>query len=114
MPSSKHTPEPWIFDLTEYPSVHEKGGDAVCQMGYGDGDTMPNADANAARIVACVNACAGMADPAAAIRTLLELVAEQSRWDCDCDLPGLGEDGIIECRGCRARAALEGLGGSDA
>lgn len=71
---SKHTPEPW-FHHKPSGSQHTSGGyinnsasrniDAICHV-YG-GDT---GLADAGRIVACVNACAGMENPAAEITEL--------------------------------------------
>lgn len=72
MPS--HTPEPWearvSYDVTGYPKI------AVQGLARGDAD---RDEANAVRIVACVNALAGIADPAAALnlaRLVLGKVAQ--------------------------------------
>jgi hypothetical protein len=65
----KHTPEPWQFKDTEMKITGT--GDLFClqvianvtpKMDFAKG--MGTQCANAARIVACVNACAGMDDPA--------------------------------------------------
>ena len=71
---SKHTQEPW-FHHKPAGCQHTSGGyinnsasrniDAICHV-YG-GDT---GLADASRIVTCVNACAGMEDPAAEIDEL--------------------------------------------
>lgn len=67
----KHTPEPWetrkcltadhqrvaSFDLVIPPTVNSVGAEVIASV-WGE-------EANAARIVACVNACAGIADPTA-------------------------------------------------
>lgn len=63
---AKHTPEPWTaapFD-GEFERVQARG----CVVA----ECVPqdNMSANAARIVECVNACEGMADPAAEIAAL--------------------------------------------
>ena len=42
----------------------------------------------------------------AAAPAMFEITEEISRWGCDCDHPEPGEDGIIVCLSCRARAAL--------
>lgn len=59
-----HTPEPWFIAKTEPAEIrtHPSGGVVI-------GETIPNAY-NASRAVACVNACAGMADPAKEIAIL--------------------------------------------
>lgn len=62
---SKHTPEPWYDEVS-----HISGGTpGACEVVpiYGD-------DNNRARVVQCVNACTGMADPAAEIAALRRAV----------------------------------------
>jgi len=64
-PTTGHTPEPWRVE-TPYTSV---GSDDVFAFTTNIIALHPStARANAARIVACVNACAGLDDPAEAIR----------------------------------------------
>jgi hypothetical protein len=68
--ASTHTAEPWVF---AYGSIYQ-GDDAntveeftgrIANMDRDNPRTTPcERDQNARRIVACVNACAGMADPA--------------------------------------------------
>ena len=63
---SEYTPEPWRVGRYHYSDVVE------CQSGnilLSKTEELDNATgiANARRIVACVNACAGMADPEAEI-----------------------------------------------
>jgi len=84
----KHTPEPW----------YAAGG----RIFYQKGERIPSDSfiakflaspryaqnvktsyANAARVVACVNACAGMADPAAEIAALRARVAELEKEATD-------------------------------
>ena len=80
---SKHTQEPWQvhhdIDAGEWPMIMSGGvvdgkiianvnPKSFCCVG-GDFVEMPSAD-NARRIVACVNACAGMGDPTAEIAEL--------------------------------------------
>ena len=61
MSENKHTPEPWVIGRPP-PNGEQTIGDknglmvAVATTGYG-----VNSEANARRIVACVNACAGCA-----------------------------------------------------
>ena len=73
---SKHTPEPWGDSQLRLCFVEfEKLGITVSIPQYADEE----AKANSRRILSCVNACAGMADPAAEIaelkRQLDELLA---------------------------------------
>jgi hypothetical protein len=63
--NTKHTPEPWKHN--EEQIIGDTLLIALCHHGY---------KANAARIVACVNACAGMDDPAKEIATLRDRIAE--------------------------------------
>ena len=69
----KHTPGPWfehnlaIGDGARGPFTYPLGRDAE------------TAAANASRIVACVNACEGLADPGAAIKALRASLAETLR-----------------------------------
>lgn len=73
MTDTKHTPEPWKavadddedFDSEYYIEVVSKRSGHRCQLGSG---TFSEEDAR--HIVACVNACAGMTDPAAEIAAL--------------------------------------------
>ena len=67
----KHTPEPWLVDPDE-PTIHaidRRVLIADCRVTQVAATRPPREpgvdDANADRIVACVNACAGIADPAA-------------------------------------------------
>lgn len=62
-----HTPEPWCICTTEPAEIRTHPYDGICI-----GHTIPNAY-NAARIVAAVNACAGMADPAKEIAEIAQL-----------------------------------------
>ena len=94
MSAPKHTPEPWNYGgsitgcgFSTY--INAAGGGVIGSAGdhdtrcgglhvmyasrfYND-DPAKQAQANAARIVACVNACAGMADPADHIERLKDL-----------------------------------------
>jgi len=83
MSDTKHTPEPWKIDehenhffiMRRWGGGVEPGNSSVFGSAYGAhigslefvGDTAvptrKQAEANARRIVACVNACKGMADP---------------------------------------------------
>ena len=71
---TRHTPEPWRVKFAHGTSdVYDKEGELIALVYPTEG---PENAANAARIVACVNACKGMADPAAEIAALRARVAE--------------------------------------
>ena len=63
---SKHTPEPWEFESEpQYCSeIIGSNGDSVCTF------VEDPSGVDVDRILSCVNACAGMADPAAEIAEL--------------------------------------------
>ena len=73
---SKHTPEPWVFDDRPDIDTNFYSDDATgsiigeCQEYTFAHRDIEERRANASRIVTCVNACAGMADPAAEIAEL--------------------------------------------
>ena len=76
---SKHTPEPWFDDSAThdepYQNIKILGDEnrGICWLWIDDApvdDWNAEQRANANRIVTCVNACAGMADPAAEIAEL--------------------------------------------
>ena len=120
---SKHTPEPWIVcehdagcrDATNFglsiEQDRERCGEEpsiIAEVDIdGDGIDLETGRANAARIVACVNACAGMDDPAAEISRLRARLAawkaEAEAWrqadDCD---PMVRGECIREARERRA------------
>lgn len=84
-PTPAHTPGPWHTRATNedsslvYEVLTESGGLVAYVVGYNvyDGADDPETDANAARIVACVNALDGIDDPVAAlaeVRSLREQV----------------------------------------
>lgn len=64
----KHTPEPWIGTGMTTIRAAAHNTEVGSTTGYSTGDAA--ATANRDRIVACVNACAGMDDPAADIARL--------------------------------------------
>jgi len=103
----EHTKEPWHYaphhgevDIMAHNPSH-----AVCRMfvdrGIGADTAQPTPKQDAVRIVACVNACAGIPNPAAIPAALAALVesAKQHRARGD-----NGHAGIIEL----ALAALKG------
>lgn len=69
---SKHTPEPWRIEWQ--PGQTPKHTYTHCVMAGDDSlcDTLTEADA--ARIVTCVNALAGIEDPAAFVEAVRELL----------------------------------------
>ena len=78
---SKHTSEPWAYGHTHGNTlIVQQGEDPTYCPTFIAATGMPgkafpaNGTANAARIVACVNACQGMTDPAAEITALREAV----------------------------------------
>ena len=115
-----HTPEPWhvSHDLGEGISIaHEIAphcgkliplAEAKFWLSAKEPDARETAHANAHRIVACVNACAGMADPAAeiaALRVALEIAATtlETVWK-ERDPKNIA----AKCASQRARTALKG------
>jgi hypothetical protein len=75
----KHTPEPWEWAIEDgFRTVRVDGYGTITVVKGGAGLTCINAemgDANAARIVACVNACAGISNEALESGVVAELVA---------------------------------------
>lgn len=77
--STKHTPTPW--DADSAPGLLQTAdGRIIATLTPDAGDglvpwTEAEQEANAARIVQCVNACEGMADPAHALRIVREELA---------------------------------------
>ena len=63
--TQKHTPEPWEVEGQFYDAhrIVDTNGVPICQLWYKDESPMPNQESNAARIVACVNAMAGIEHP---------------------------------------------------
>lgn len=84
---SGHTPEPWVIDGRVRLATNFYSDDATGSIIGGCNDyqfafrPLEERLANAARIVACVNACAGMDDPAAEIQRLRDTAATPSLND---------------------------------
>lgn len=74
----KHSPEPWALNPYDggapeiYGFSHRGQTRAIARVLYHNGSEDPEVRANAHRIVACVNALAGIEDPAAAIAAARE------------------------------------------
>lgn len=70
--SPAHTPEPWTSSF----ATVRKGNTPLAEC-HNDHPLLPG-EANAARICAAVNACAGMTDPEAEIKALRDALIEAS------------------------------------
>jgi len=66
--------EPWQNELGDFEIYPSTGGDATA---YAEGARTRD------RVIACVNACAGMRDPAAEMQALRDAVKEARRAICD-------------------------------
>ena len=72
MSENKHTPEPWAIDPDDRPNMHWNNhivseanpNIAICFMAHDGTEQNERGEANARRIVACINACAGCATEA--------------------------------------------------
>ena len=96
---SKHTPEPWrVLD------GGCDGGIAIVQISHITRDVweIPRCAEDLHRIVACVNACEGMDDPAAEIERLRARVAEYK-------LAHEGSEAVIHMAIARLGGLVEGL-----
>lgn len=97
MTTTKHTAEPWqTFQSDAGGIVADDKGNTLASLPWAGDNHDP--EANAARIVACVNACAGIDDPVKAIngaKAALKVMADM--------LVGSGSQ--------QARNALRALGG---
>ncbi len=87
MPEAKHTPEPWAvathdgypFIVTDTPKPYTVAEVRAFTIGCGD-DNPDDGQADAARIVACVNALAGLNPEAVAlIRPTLSAIARRAQ-----------------------------------
>ena len=80
----QHTQEPWTVG-TNHPCRILKVG-TTCYP-CDEGTETDKEKANALRIVACVNACAGMEDPAAELRQLRAALREACQYIPDGSVP---------------------------
>lgn len=96
---SKHTPGPWILEKPELDcvAISASSGDwldlASVVIRVNDKHD-PEGQANAARIVACVNACEGLADPSVVpdLLAALEGIELKSAGSiCDSGRPDINE-----------------------
>jgi hypothetical protein len=81
-PASAHTPEPWKVLNPGKPHVvvvtekwDSTDGTLICYPGRHTSAVDTEVQANAQRIVACVNACAGIADPQSWRETMERMIA---------------------------------------
>lgn len=96
------TPEPWKVKEHLYRTPRDVLKDYSIE--HNGAQIMTGAKLNADRIVACVNACKGMADPKAEIAALRDTLEQIGRSAC---LRQFNRDKCI-CFSCMARAALAG------
>lgn len=75
MSDDKHTPEPWKVGKFGHSITPSNGRGSICRF-EGLRNMLQRYEANAKRIVNCVNACAGIDNPPEAIRKLVEVVPE--------------------------------------
>lgn len=75
----KHTPEPWALSETEC-DIMGKDNVFVMEEMYHDNDIWHNPN-DMPRIVACVNACAGIEDPAKAIQAARGAIQHLLEWE---------------------------------
>lgn len=81
MSENKHTPEPWAIDPDDRPNMHWNNhivseanpNIAICFMAHDGTEQNERGEANARRVVACVNACAGIDTE------LLEIIADNDK-----------------------------------
>ena len=117
--SPTHTPEPWNVERPfQDPGVYIAGPNTgliaklyVPEAMLYNGDKQVSIDGNAARIVACVNACAGMTNPATEIKALRDAL-ESCAWvisECSVGKDKLAD--LFPIRLSQARAALSAFGG---
>ncbi len=91
--SEKHTLEPWLYRPDKHDDwgfIRDIEGHCVCvaansRIGYDQHDEYRRAgkdpyESNARRIIDCVNACAGMDDPAAEIAALKAEIHRLKEW----------------------------------
>ena len=117
MSTTKHTAEPWSITLDERPelggaffTIRDSNGGPLAIVLDPDQDSTPDGDvaaaeqANAARICACVNACADIEDPA-----VLAKAREGLRYLIKCLDPEspIGAEEMAQC----AAEILRALGG---
>ena len=97
---SDHTPAPWSTDTsltTGEPIIRAVEAPDLCLAVFCETD--PDGEeskANAARVVACVNACEGIDDPAATLAEVRDMLNMLSRMSLDDEIEG-GMSGDDAC-----------------
>lgn len=83
MSTTQHTPEPWVTvaHASGRPTLIQSNGKHLAECWSLDRNI--NCQANAERIVACVNACAGMEDPAKEIAELIRIKKAIEPYDAN-------------------------------
>ena len=113
MSAKHHTPGPWTTRKGNTRWSVVGGGQYIAYAVSGTPGLGPDGErANAERIVACVNACEGLADPAVVPELLaaLKVVTECLESTRDCSL-GNDPEGSAACD--RARAAIAKAEGTE-
>ena len=67
---SEWTKEPWLLSNYDNAAIHGLDKIGICDLRHKDGHRRRNSEANAQRIVACVNAMTGIDDPAGFIKQI--------------------------------------------
>lgn len=76
---TSHTPEPWSFDVANFGNIRpaNHSGKNICYFHRPEGkEEYAEGEANASRIVACVNGCKGVEDPEKTIPEILNIILE--------------------------------------
>jgi hypothetical protein len=79
--NTKHTPEPWINDIDHGYVIGTKGNahPIICRLFDDHGKLYDNTEANAARIVACVNACKNVSNEWLQENAVYALIEDKER-----------------------------------
>jgi hypothetical protein len=102
MSTTKHTAAPWIYTGSVLVEDQNRNVVARCNTHF----RMDAEEANAARIVACVNACAGIEDPAAALAEAKEALRKILRH-----IPASSGGASVSADVHLCKQALRALGG---
>lgn len=106
----RHTAEPWKAEASNR-IVSTDTGWGIGECFVTTAQPLPLASANAARIVACVNACAGMEDPEKAISKALLALNDAKRRLMNHSVSGLEEASADSAVWDSIKSALRALGG---
>ena len=108
--NTKHTQEPWVDcpakGNTERRIEHKGVGNNCISLAVLSG---PDREANSARAVQCVNACAGIPDPAAALELAREAIRKIQRHIPNQDHAGCSLSADLDlCKQALAALNVEG------